>query len=82
MLEKVEINDAGAIALLKSTAVRADLEARARRIAESAGAGSFEVTSHDTPTRVRVSVVTADYDARKSEAEDRSLLRALEAGRG
>lgn len=79
---RIEIDDAAAEALLKSSEVRADLLRRASRIAAAAGAGSYDVTPSMTPTRARVSVGTGDYAARKAEATQRSLTRALDAGRG
>ena len=79
---RIEIDDAAAEALLKSPEVRADLLRRAQRIAAAAGAGSYDVTLSTTPTRARVSVGTADYAARKAEATNRALTRALDAGRG
>jgi hypothetical protein len=79
---RIEINDAAATELLKSSEVRADLMRRANRIAAAAGAGNYDVTPSQTPTRARVSVGTADYAARKAEATNRSLTRALDAGRG
>lgn len=82
MLEKLEINDAAFIEILKSPEVQADLLRRGNSIAAAAGSGTFEVTASFTPTRARVSVGTADYEARKSEATTRSLTSALDAGRG
>lgn len=82
MLEKLEINDAAFIALLKSTEVQQDLLRRANAIAAAAGVGTYDVTPSFTPTRARVSVGTADHAARKSEATARSLTSALDAGRG
>lgn len=79
---RIEIDDAAAEALLKSAEVRTDLLRRAHRIAAAAGTGSYDVASSTTPTRARVSVGTADYAARKAEATNRSLSRALDAGRG
>ena len=81
MLEKVEINDAAAIELLKSADVSADLQRRAKRIANAA-VGKVDVDVRMTPTRVHVTAITADFKARKAEATDRSLLKALDAGRG
>jgi hypothetical protein len=81
-LEKLEINDAAFIEILKSSEVQADLMRRGNAIAASAGDGSFDVTASFTPTRARVSVGTADHTARKSEATTRSLTSALDAGRG
>lgn len=80
-LEKIEFNDAAMVALLKSPEVQADLLRRANAIARAAGDGAFDVTESMTPTRARVSVGTADYAARKSEATKRSLTSALDAGR-
>jgi hypothetical protein len=79
---RVEINDAVARELLKSPEVQGDLRRRAQRIAASAGKGTYDVTSSMTPTRARVSVGTADQAARQAEATDRTLTRALDAGRG
>lgn len=81
-LEKLEINDAAFIEILKSPEVQADLLRRGNAIAASAGDGTFEVAASFTPTRARVSVGTADHTARKSEATTRSLTSALDAGRG
>lgn len=81
-LEKLEINDAVALALLKSPEVRADLLRRANSIARAAGGGKWDVTEGQTPTRARVSVGTGDHAARSAEASKRALTRALDAGRG
>lgn len=81
MLEKVEINDAAAVQLLKSAEVRAELVRRGNRIA-SAAPGANDVDVRYTPTRVHVTVTTADFKARKAEATNRSLSRALDSGRG
>lgn len=78
----MEIDDAVARELLKSPEVRADLLRRAHAIEAAAGNGSYDVTPSTTPSRARVSVGTADYAARKAEATDRALTRALDAGRG
>jgi hypothetical protein len=82
MLEKLEINDAAFIEILKSPEVQADLLRRGNAIAAAAGSGTFDVTASFTPTRARVSVGTADHEARHSEATTRSLTSALDAGRG
>lgn len=81
-LERLEFNDAAALALLNSAEVMADLRRRAGAIARAAGEGVFDVTESHTPTRARVSVGTGDHAARKSEATKRSLTSALDAGRG
>lgn len=82
MLEKLEINDAAFIQILQSPEVQADLLQRGEAIAAAAGVGTYDVTPTFTPTRARVSVGTADYEARKSEALNRTLTSALDAGRG
>lgn len=78
---RVEINSAGIQALLKSGEVEAFLKAKAERIAAAAGEG-MEATSRIGKTRARASVVTATRAARKAEAVDRALTKALDAGRG
>lgn len=76
----VRLNRKGVTVLLKSPEVKADLEARANRVANAAGEG-FEVDSEVGPQRARASVRTVTFDAMKSEAEDRALTRALDAAR-
>lgn len=78
---RVEINSAGIQALLKSGEVEALLLAKAQRIAAAAGAG-VEAGSRIGKTRARASVITATRAARKAEAENRSLTKAIDAGRG
>lgn len=77
---KVKINSAGAEAILKSDEVLADLERRAKAIAAAAGDG-FETSSMVGQSRARAGVGTGTREAMRSEAEDRSLTRALDAGR-
>lgn len=79
---RVVIDDAAAEALLKSPEVRADLRRRGQAIRAAAGPGTYDVTESTTPTRARVSVGTADHTARQAEATNRSLTKALGAGRG
>jgi hypothetical protein len=78
---RVEVNDAGIRALLKSPEVQAMLKAKADRIAAAAGPG-MEATSWTGRTRARASVITATAKARRAEATNRSLTRAIDAGRG
>lgn len=78
---RVDVNDAGIQALLKSPEVRALLKAKADRIAAAAG-GGMEASSWTGRTRARASVITATSGARRAEAKDRALTRALDAGRG
>lgn len=82
---RVKLNSEGALAILQGTDVMDDLVARAQRIAAAASAGgsggTFLVEQEVTTERARVVVVTADADAMVAEARDRSLTRAVDAGR-
>ena len=84
MAEKVrlEINSEGIQAVLKSPEVQELLRSKAERIAAAAGGDGFEVDARVGATRARASVVTASKAARKAEAEDRALTKAIDAGRG
>jgi tRNA A37 threonylcarbamoyltransferase TsaD len=80
MALKMTLRKANIGALLKSARVRAELKARADRIAAAAGEGmvaSVQVGQN----RARASVITATSKARENEARRRSLTRALDAGR-
>jgi hypothetical protein len=61
---------------------QAEVRGRAERIASAAGPG-MEVDSQITGGRgrARASVRTATTEARRAEANDRALTRALDAGR-
>lgn len=79
---RVKMNSAGARAILRSAKVQADLERRGRAVAAAAGGEpDFEVESQVGSNRVRTSVRTATQKAREAEANDRALIRALDAGR-
>lgn len=80
MAVKFKLNSDGVRALLKSPGVLADLERRGRAIAAAAGEG-VEVESVIGPNRAHVTVRTATTEARISEATDRTLTRAIDAGR-
>lgn len=60
--------------------VIADLGERAERIASAAGVG-YEPSTFEGRNRGRASVITADFAARRDNARNQSLLRALDAGR-
>lgn len=73
----VDITDPGARKFLNSTGMRALLTKEARRLAQAAGPG-FVATEADTgQTRARAAVIAATYAARRAEARDRTLSRAL-----
>lgn len=76
---KVELNSRGVRQLLNDAGVAADLRRRAERIAAAAGDGMLVDTS--SGTRARAVVITGTADAKKAEATDRRLTRALDAGR-
>lgn len=78
---RLDMNHAGMVAAMQSAGVQNDLMVRARRIAAAAGHGHM-VTGRTGRTRARVSVITATEGARRREATDRALTRALNAGRG
>lgn len=79
---RVQMNSDGARTILRSEAVRKELERRVRRMAEAAGGEpDFEVESQIGDERARASVRTATRDGREAEAEHRALTRAIDAGR-
>lgn len=82
MRVRIKMNSKGAREILKSKGVGADLLARGYRVQGAAGPGKYIVSIHYGRNRARVSVITADNDARKAEAESRALTRALDAARG
>lgn len=77
---RIELNRDGVVALLQSAEVAADLAARGERIASAAGDG-FEVKASTNRDRAVVFVSTETTEARRAEAEDRALTRAIDAGR-
>lgn len=75
------LNKQGVAALLRSPGVKADLRSRANRIAAAAGPGvEGHVWEGFDRSRARVQTVTAEADRR--EATQKSLSRAIDAGRG
>lgn len=77
---KVVLFRKGIRELLNSPEIRADLVARAKRVAAQAGDG-FEVDSHSGTKRGRASVRTVTFDAMRAEAKSRTLTHALDAAR-
>lgn len=75
---QVQMLSKGAIALLKGSAVRADLLARAERVAAAAGPG-FDASVKYGRTRNLASVTATTDEARAAEASDRALTRAIGA---
>jgi len=80
MRAQIELNSQGVRDLLRSPEIRGDLERRAGAIARTAGPG-FVADSTVGPNRARASVGTTDIESMRAEAEDRTLTRAIDAGR-
>lgn len=78
---RIEMNPAGFQEILKSAGVQADLERRAEAIANAAGDG-MDVDVRVGRTRARASVRTGTPEAMRAEARDKTLTRAIDAGRG
>jgi hypothetical protein len=78
---RIKVNRNGIRDLLRSDEVLADLEERGQRIAAAAGDG-HRVESEVGQNRARVAVITDTIEARISEAKNRTLTRAIDAGRG
>lgn len=66
--------------LRRSREILRDLERRGEAIARAAGDG-HRVEAEIGPNRARVAVITDTIDAMVAEATDRTLTRALDAGR-
>jgi hypothetical protein len=77
---RIEVNRKGVRALLRDERVQADLKRRAEAIAKAAGPGMV-VTSRITGNRARAGVHTETIEAKRAEATDRALTRAIDAGR-
>jgi hypothetical protein len=85
---KVKLNLKAFKELRNSDAVVSDLTARAQRIADraddgvdSSGGPDHVVFAGKGRQRARAAVVTASAEAMLSEATDRNLTRAVDAGR-
>ncbi|UVK62550.1 hypothetical protein SEA_TAYLORSIPHT_11 [Arthrobacter phage TaylorSipht] len=68
-------------AILRSKRVMDDLDRRGRAIAAAAGEG-VGLQHNYGRARARVTVLTETRDARRAEATDKTLTRAIGAGRG
>ena len=73
----IELNRAGVGSVLR---LPGHLQARGRRVAAAAGPGHEMSTS--VGNRARVVVYPTTYAARRAEATDRKLTRAVDAARG
>ena len=77
---RIKLNKKGVVALLTSPEVTRDLASRGKKIADAAGDG-VEATTTRNKDRAVVFVRTETYEAKKAEAADRALTRAIDAGR-
>ena len=87
---KVRLDSSGARAILTSAAVRADLMARAERIAARANGmvsddrmrnDAFRASDASSPSRARAHVYTASPHGKNAQNKNNVLLKALDAGR-
>lgn len=81
MANQLKWNYAAGGQLLKSAEIQADLLRRAQAIAATAGDG-FVADGSVGKTRARATARSVTFQAAKSEAKDRTLLRAVDAARG
>jgi hypothetical protein len=85
---RIKWNPDGLYLLRSSPGVRADLEARGRRVLEAAGgtAAGFAMSSQQGQRRPqgrwRVTVITANRFAKRLNAKNNTLIHALEAAKG
>lgn len=77
---RIKLNRRAFPVLLKCPEVQAELKRHADPIAEAAGLG-MEVDLYVGKTRARATIRTATFEARRAEATNRALTRALDAGR-
>lgn len=78
---RIEYHGAAFRALNRSQKVLADLSRRGRVIAGAAGDG-VGIQASVGANRARVTVATETREAAQSEAESKTLTRAIGAGRG
>lgn len=78
---RIDWHPAGFEQLLRHPSVQADLERRAQAIADQAGDG-YEVRTPTRRTRrARVAVITTTNEAKRDNARNLTLVKALGAGR-
>lgn len=77
---RIELDQDGIKAFLRSAEVAADIQRRCDAIAAAAGEG-MQAEVYQGRDRVRGRVWTGTYAAKRAEANDRALTRALDAGR-
>lgn len=80
-VSEVKLNLQGINAIMTSAQVQDDLNRRAARIAAAAGPGFDWAPGRPHPWVARAYVWTGDADAERAEATERTLTRAIDAGR-
>jgi hypothetical protein len=82
-IDRFELNDETAQAILKDPNILSDMMARGGQIAAAAAAlgGHYYVDAQHWGARNAVFVTTGDMAARAAEATQRALTRSLDAGR-
>jgi hypothetical protein len=80
MTVRIVLNRRGVRELLRSPEIQRDLRRRAEAIARVAGPG-HEVDTQVGRNRARAAVITGTFEAAHNEATNRSLTRAIDAGR-
>lgn len=78
---RIEMNSEGARQLLTSPDIRADLLRRGQAVARSAGPGFEAIPQTRRTARAAVVVVPTTASARRAQARDRVLNRAIDAAR-
>lgn len=74
---KIELNSDGVKELLKSDAIRTELERRANEALSRLGAG-YSTNTHMGPNRVNVEVTADTYQAKQENAQNNTILKAVE----
>lgn len=80
MKARIKLKNKGFRELRKHPNVKADLMRRAQKVADAAGDG-FEASESPGKNRARATVGTRSYSARRRQAKDNVLQRALSAGK-
>lgn len=78
---KVEQNSKAIEAIMRSPEVVAALKRKADAIARAAGPGFRSEVKQGTKDRARATVWAGTYEARRAQAKDRALTKAIDAGR-
>lgn len=81
---RVKFNVPAFMALRRDPGVTQELHRRAKLIADACGGedDGFHAEVTQGRTRARASVVAVTYQARRRNARDNTMIKALDAGRG